>query len=484
MLTLLLLLLPSLGALAALATKGTSARQVALLTSLVQLGITLFCLATYQSNTSLFAFDASWVASLGIHFKLNMDGISLIMVLLTNLLMPFIVVSGSALDDIDAPRMPARYALMLFMQTALIGVFTAIDGFLFYVFWELALIPIWFISLIWGSENRRTITLKFFMYTLLGSLFMLIGLIYLYLQTPAPHTFDLQAFYNLSLSASAQSWVFWAFFIAFAIKMPVFPFHTWQPDTYVSAPTQGTMLLSGIMLKMGVYGLIRWLLPVAPQGVQAWMNFAMVLAVIGIVYAAIIAIQQRDVKRLIAYSSMSHVGLIAAGVLAMNYAGLQGSIIQMLSHGINVVALFYVVDLLQRKTHTRNLDELGGIANIDREFAILFFIIVAGSVALPLTNGFVGEFMLLNGVFQANAVLAGIAGLSIIFGAVYMLRVYRSTMFGETNDLSKHIAFVGSAEKWVLIPLCILIIALGIYPKPLLDIAQPAIEQLLVVIGG
>lgn len=484
MLTLLLLLLPVLGALATLATKGNTARQVALLTSLAQLGVTLFCLATYQSNASLFAFDASWVASLGIHFKLNMDGISLIMVLLTNLLMPFIVVSGKALDDIDTERMPARYALMLFMQSALIGVFTAMDGFLFYIFWELALIPIWFICLIWGSENRRSITLKFFIYTLLGSLFMLIGLIYLYLQTPAPHTFDLQAFYNLSLPQSAQSWVFWAFFIAFAIKMPLFPFHTWQPDTYVSAPTQGTMLLSGIMLKMGTYGLIRWLLPVVPQGVQAWSHFAMILAVIGIIYAAIIAIQQRDVKRLVAYSSMSHVGLIAAGTLAMNYQGIQGGIIQMLSHGINVVALFFVVDLLQRKIHTRNLDQLGGIANVDREFAILFFIIVAGSVALPLTNGFIGEFMLLGAIFQVNAVLAAVAGLSIIFGAVYMLRFYRGSMFGETHVDTQHLVFVDSAEKWVLIPLCILVIALGIYPKPLLDIAQPAVEQLLLVIGG
>lgn len=483
MLTLLLLLLPLLGAMAALATKGNTARTVALATTIAQLGISLFCLATQQSNASLFAFDAPWVASMGIHFQLNMDGISLLLVLLTNLLLPFIVVSGGALDAIDAARSPSRYALILAMQSALIGVFTATDGFLFYVFWELALLPIWFICLIWGGENRRSITLKFFLYTLFGSLLMLVGLIYTYLQTPVPHSFSWAALSALNLSAGEQGWLFWALFIAFAIKMPVFPFHTWQPDTYTSAPTQGTMLLGGVMLKMGIYGLIRWLLPIVPAGVAAWGNVAMALSVVGLVYGAIIALRQRDLKRLAAYSSFSHVGLIAAGVLAVNYQGLQGSLVQMLSHGILLVALFYIIDMIDNHFKTRNLDQLGGIAHTDRAFAILFFIVVAGSIALPLTSGFVGEFMLLSAVFQANPYWAAFAGLSVILGAVYMLRVYRSVVLGSVNELYPPHALVHTSQKWVLIPLCILIIGLGVYPKPLIDIAQPAVEQLLTVIG-
>lgn len=481
MLTVLLIVLPILGAIVA-ALSRNYARQVALLSTLAQLCITLYCVLTFSQNSSLMAFDATWIAPLGIHFKVAMDGISLLLVLLTNALLPIIVLSGSALDAIDN-RINTRYSLILAMQAALVGVFTAMDGFLFYVFWELALLPIWLICLLWGGENRVRITLKFFIYTLAGSLFMLLGLTYLYLQTPSPHSFDIAALYNVALSDNAQSGIFWAMFIAFAIKIPIFPFHTWQPDTYTTAPTQGTMLLSGIMLKMGIYGLIRWLLPIAPQGVQTWADLVIVLSIIGIIYGAIIALQQRDLKRLAAYSSFSHVGLIAAGVLAMTTQGLQGGVFHMLAHGINVIALFYVIDLLERKTQTRNIDEISGIANNDREFAILFFIIVAGSVALPLTNAFVGEFLLLNSVFVFNPILAAIAGLTIIFGAVYMLRVYRSTMFGELNANTQHLAFVHSPEKWVLYPLVILILVMGIYPKYLMDLAQPAILQLMGAIG-
>src|SRR6185295_152002 len=232
---------------------------------------------------------------------------------------------------------PLFYSLILMMQMSLVGVFVALDGFLFYVFWELALIPIYIICLIWGGQDRVRITLKFFIYTLFGSLLMLVALIYLYLQTPGGHTFDINAFYALHLSASQQAYIFWAFFLAFAIKMPVFPFHTWQPDTYTDSPTSGTMLLSGIMLKMGIYGVLRWLLPVVPLGVTDWGTTAMVLSIIGVVYASCIAMVQKDFKRLIAYSSIAHVGLIAAGIFSLTMQGLQGGTIQMLSHGINVV---------------------------------------------------------------------------------------------------------------------------------------------------
>jgi NADH-quinone oxidoreductase subunit M len=243
---------------------------------------------------------------------------------------------------------------VLFMQTGLLFVFTAMDAFLFYIGWEAALIPIYFICAIWGGKERIRVYMKFFVYTVGGSLFMLLGIIYLYLQNPA-HNFDIQAFYNLELDAAQQSWIFWAFFLAFAIKMPIFPFHTWQPDTYTEAPAAGTMLLSGIMLKMGIYGVIRWMLPVVPLGIFEWGMTAFILSIIGIVYASIIAFKQRNAKRLIAYSSIAHVGLISAGIFALNTQGLQGAMIQMLSHGINVVGLFFILDIISSRLKTLEL---------------------------------------------------------------------------------------------------------------------------------
>lgn len=260
--------------------------------------------------------------------------------------------------------------------------------------------------------------------------------------------------------------------------MPVFPLHTWQPDTYVVAPTQGTMLLSGIMLKMGTFGLIKWLLPVVPLALAKWGNTAMVLSVIGIIYASCIAIVQKDYKRLIAYSSIAHVGLIAAGIISANQQGVQGAVIQMLSHGVNVVGLFLIADILMRHTGTREIDKLGGIRGMNGQFGVLFLIILLGAVALPLTNGFIGEFLLINGVFQYSSVLAAFAGLSVILGAVYMLRSYQGIMLGEKNP---NITFGSLAEsdKVVLIIVCAVIIGFGIYPKPLNDLAEPAVKALL-----
>jgi NADH-quinone oxidoreductase subunit M len=399
------------------------------------------------------------------------------LVALTNVLMPLIILSASRTEIKNAN---AFYGLMLFMQFALVGVFAALDAFLFYIFWELALIPIYFICLLWGGADRIRITLKFFIYTLTGSLLMLVGLIYLYLQTPGAHTFALQAFYNLNLSATEQSFIFWALFLAFAVKIPIFPLHTWQPDTYTDAPTQGTMLLSGIMLKMGIYGLIRWMIPIVPAGMEQWGGLAIGLCVTGIVYASCMAIVQKDYKRLIAYSSVAHVGLIAAGVLVLNPEGLQGALFQMLSHGVNVIGLFAIVDIIQRRMKTRNLDELGGLANNSPLFTVLFMIIVLGAVALPLTNGFVGEFLLLNGVFQFNAVLGAVAGLTIILGAVYMFRSYQKIMLGNANG--NHAEFTGLLlnEKIILISVAALVIITGVYPKPILSVAQPVLEEILI----
>jgi NADH-quinone oxidoreductase subunit M len=372
----------------------------------------------------------------------------------------------------------------MLMQMALVGVFVANDGFLFYVFWELALIPIYFICLVWGGDNRAKITFKFFVYTLFGSLFMLIALVFLYQHTGMQTGIKSWAINDLyqagrSLTEAQQGYVFWAMFLAFAIKMPIFPFHTWQPDTYVAAPTQGTMLLSGIMLKMGTFGLLKWLLPVVPLGVQNWGNVAMILSVFGIIYASCIAIVQTDFKRLIAYSSIAHVGLIAAGILAWNQQGVQGALMQMVSHGINVVGLFLIADILMRQTGTREISKLGGIRNVNPQFAVLYLIVLLGSVALPLTNGFVGEFLLITGVYGYSAWIAAFAGLSVILGAVYMLRSYQGIMLGETNELTAKFTNLSGSDKAVLIIVCAAIIALGVYPQPLTDLAEPAVKTLL-----
>lgn len=483
MLTIILLLLPLLGGLVTFSLRDDKAKICALGFALAELVAALaaaFWFNPAQSAWQL-TFNAPWVPTLGISFKVGMDGISLLMTLLTAGLMPLILAATFRNTYESNGKL---YGLMLLMQAALIGVFTAYDGFLFYIFWELALLPIYFICLLWGGERRVPVTLKFFIYTLAGSLLMLVGLIYLYLQTPVPHSFDIAALYATNLSPMAQNWVFWAFFVAFAIKMPIFPFHTWQPDTYTTAPTPGTMLLSGIMLKMGIYGLIRWLLPVVPEAALSWQGFCMALAVVGVVYASIIALMQRDMKRLVAYSSIAHVGIIAAGAMSLSYNGLQGAIIQMLAHGINVVALFLIVDIFERHDPNRHIESFGGIAQQDIRFAVLFFIVVLGTIALPLTNGFVGEFMLLYGIFTYSPVMAAIAGLSIILGAAYMLRLYQKTMMGNTNTLTEGKTYIGKGEMAVLLPCAALILIMGIYPKPVLDLAAPAVQQIMRLIGG
>ena len=476
----LLILIPLISSLLLLFIKGENAKKAALSLSLLQLVPTLMMLAqfTHDAN-SQFMLDFWWIPSLGISFKIGIDGISAVLVLLTNLLIPFIILSSFHKKNYNKPHI--FYSLILLMQMALIGVFTAMDGFLFYIFWELALIPIYFICLIWGGENRARITFKFFLYTLFGSLFMLVALIFIYLHTPGTHSFDIHALYSAgkALPVATQGILFWGLFIAFAIKMPVFPFHTWQPDTYTVAPTQGTMLLSGIMLKMGIYGVIRWLLPMVPGGVHEWSNFAIVLSVIGIVYASCIAIVQNDFKRLVSYSSIAHVGLISAGIFTLTIQGLQGAMVQMVSHGINVFALFYIIDEIEDRTGTRNLSELGGVRSIAPRFATAFMIVLLGSVALPLTNGFVGEFLLLNGLYQYGAWTAAIAGLSIILGAIYMLNAYQKTMLGELNGATVNFPDMNTEEMSILIPVILMVLAFGVYPKPLLELSEPALIKLL-----
>lgn len=483
MLTVLLIILPFLaGIFLIFGGKNKNsywACSTALAASLLEMAVSLYMFGTFDTQHSAqyqFLTNVPWVQELGINFKVGIDGISLWLVLLSTCLTPLIIATGIKKEYANANTF---YGLILLMQAALIGVFTALDGFLFYVFWELALLPICLICWWWGGENRTNITFKFFMYTLAGSLLMLVGLIYVYMHTAAPHSFDIEALYKANISEKSQSWLFWAFFIAFAIKMPVFPFHTWQPNTYTNAPTQGTMLLSGIMLKMGVYGVIRWLLPIAPQGVEMWQHVAVILSVIGIVYSSIIALQQNDLKRLIAYSSIAHVGLISAGVFSANMQGLQGSVAQMVAHGINVVALFFIIDIIENRTGTRQIEQLGGIALSARKLAITAFIVMLGAVALPLTNGFAGEFLLLYGVFEYNNILAAVAGLSIIFGAVYMIRFYQKSMFGGSSAQTANFKDISGFEMAVLGVSSAAILFFGILPKNMLDIAAPAISSVL-----
>ena len=476
MITLFLLGFPLLASLLTLASGNKLASKLALVLSVVQLAITAYAYSIYkQQGAEAFYFFQEWISNPKISIHLGLDGLSLLMVALTNFLTPLIILSAF---NRTIERVAGYFSLILLMQFALNGVFMAMDGMLYYIFWELALIPIYFIALRWGGPNRVPVTLKFFIYTLAGSLLMLFGFIMLYWYNPN-QSFDIRDLYNASICACKQGWLFWTFFLAFAIKIPIVPFHTWQADTYKEAPTQGTMLLSGIMLKMGTYSLLRWLLPILPAGVAEWGPLAITLCVVGIVYASVIAIMQQDLKKLLAYSSVAHVGLISAGIFTLNMQGFQGSVVQMLAHGVNVVGLFFCADIIFNRTNTLNIDSLGGIRNLAPKFNTLFMIVVLGSVALPLTNGFIGEFLLLFGVYEFNTWLSVFAGLTIILGAVYMLRMFQRTMLGNVSENITTFPDLMWNEKIVLGVIAAVIILLGVYPKPVFDIAEPALQLIL-----
>ncbi len=477
MLTLILLLIPLIASILVLFLKGESVKWFSFFATIVQLLFTFYVYSVFQNKEaakSLLAINIEWISSPKINFNIALDGMSLLMVFLSNLLMPLIVLAGF---NRTQERSHIFYSLVLLMHFALIGVFVSFDGFLYYIFWELALIPIYFISLNWGGVNRSTVTLKFFIYTLAGSLLMLFGFLFLYWNTNLHSLswFDLTVNHICSCK---QGFIFWMFFIAYAIKIPLIPFHTWQPDTYSTAPTQGTMLLSGIMLKMGLYSLLRWLLPIIPNGVAEYTPIAIALCVIGVVYASVIAIMQTDIKKLFAYSSIAHVGLIAAGIFALNMQGIQGGLVQMLAHGINVVGVFYCADIIINRTGNSNINSLGGIRLLAPRFATYFIIIVLGSVALPLTNSFIGEFMLLFGIFEYNSWAAIMAGLTIILGAVYMLRMYQKVMLGDLNENVTVFEDLKWNEELVLATIAILIFVFGIFPKPILELVEPIATEI------
>lgn len=470
-----LLLIPLLSAIVLFGIKNTVlAKRLALGLALIQVLATIPFLLAFQPE-GLMQFEQSWnwISALGVRLHIGVDGISLPLVLLTNALIPLIV-----LTTYDKDFKGNFYGLVAFMQAGLLLVFLALDAFSFYVGWEVALIPIYFICGLWGEGDRIRVNLKFFIYTFFGSLLMLVAILYLYNQVP-DRNFEWSSFVHLDLSETTQRWVFWAFFIAFAIKIPVFPLHTWQPATYTHAPTAGTMLLAGIMLKMGVYGIIRWLLPVAPFAVLSYGPLVMTLCVIGLIYASIIAFKQQDAKRLIAFSSIAHVGLITAGVFSLRADGLQGAIIQMVNHGFSVVGLFLVIDIIEKRLHTRQLNELGGLASKLPEFAVFFLIILLGAIGLPLTNGFIGEFLLLKGIFGFGVWYAVAGGLTLILGAVYMLRFYQKTMLGTPATTYGPLPALSSAEFIVLLVVVTATLFLGVVPDAVMHLSEASVVNLL-----
>ncbi|MEI6946792.1 NADH-quinone oxidoreductase subunit M [Paraflavisolibacter sp. H34] len=480
MIVLLLILIPLIGGLVSFSLKDAqAARGWALLVSLLTLAVALWGLAMPDAAPSL-RFSAGWMSTLGSSFTLELDGLSHLLCLLTAVSYPIIFI---ATWKTDYRRAHNFFALMLLTQAGMIGVFTAMDALLFYFFWELALIPVYFLCSQWGGEKRIAVTFKFFIYTFTGSVLMLIGLLYLYALTP-DRSFALSSFYALNLPASTQTWLFWLLFVAFAVKMPVFPFHTWQPDTYEQSPTATTMVLSGIMVKMGVFGVLRWVVPVLPIATYQWGDVVMTMSVIGILYASVIAIQQDDLKRLIAYSSIAHVGLMVAAIFAENKSGLQGVMMQMFNHGINIIGLWIVVELIERQFGTRKLSELGGLAQKAPALAIMLVIVAFANISLPLTNAFVGEFLMFNGIFsstatQYNILFATLAGISIILAAVYTLRMVQKVFYGETNALTAAATDIHRNEKAALALIIAMILVFGIYPQPLLNLTEGFVDGVL-----
>jgi NADH-quinone oxidoreductase subunit M len=455
-----------------------SARQLALSAGIAQLVAAIAAIAVHHTGdpAGLLTFNQQWIGPLGISYAFSLDGISLVMVLLTSLLFPLIVYA-SFNRQFKNPHI--FYSLMLLMVASMTGAFTTSDGLLFYIFYEFALIPIYFMILIWSDAlNKGKTTLKFFIYTLFGSLFMLVSLLYVHQISGSFAIADLYAA-GRSMSVEEQGWVFAGFFIAFAVKIPVFPFHSWQPATYAAAPTAATMLLAGIMLKMASYGMIRLVVPMLPDGIAEYGFWALLLSTISVIYASALAIVQKRYKALIAWSSIAHLGVLSAGILSGNEQGVQGGVMEMLSHGILTVGLFFVYDIIHSRMQHDDMTQMGGIREVNPLFAFLFFAIVMGSVALPMTSGFVGEFLLLLGLYQYNAALAGMAGLTVILGAVYMLRAFQQMMLGPANEMTKAFAPLTKHEKTILGIVVALVILLGVYPDPILSISNPTVETLL-----
>jgi NADH-quinone oxidoreductase subunit M len=443
-----------------------------------------------------FVERASWIPSLGVHYHFGIDGISLVLILLTTIVgLIAIYCSYTAISE----RQKEYYVLLLLLQTFMIGTFCCLDLFLFYVFWEVMLVPMYFLIGVWGGQRRLYAAIKFFLYTLAGSVLMLLGIIALYfynttgfLSYPglghAP-TFSIEALTTVAagMPLELQIWLFFAFFFGFAIKVPMFPFHTWLPDAHTEAPTAGSVILAAILLKMGTYGFVRFSLPMFPKAAQhpRVVGLMVALAIIGIVYGAMVTLVQKDMKRLIAYSSVSHLGFVMLGIFAFNMAGVQGGVLQMINHGISTGGLFLLVGVVYERRHTRMISEYGGLAKQMPLYATYFLILALSSMGLPLLNGFIGEFTILQGAFARNFWWAFFAASGIVLGAAYLLWLYQRIFFGEiTNPANAKLADLTFREQLTLAPLVILALWIGLYPKPIFDVIRRPSEKIVQAVGG
>jgi len=425
-----------------------------------------------------------WVPNLGISYFLGVDGISALLIVMTTFLSAIAILSsfGSITN-----RIKPYYATLLALETGMIGVFAALDLVLFYVFWEAVLIPMYLIIGVWGGPRRVYAAVKFILYTVAGSLLMLVAILYLYFSFHAAtgeFTFDLLRLYDTPLSHPAQLWLFGAFALAFAIKVPMFPFHTWLPDAHVEAPTAGSVILAGVLLKMGTYGFVRFAMPLFPDAAHELAPLMILLSVIGIIYGALVAMVQPDMKKLVAYSSVSHLGFVMLGLFAMNTQGLQGGVIQMINHGLSTGALFLAVGIIYERRHTREIAEFGGIAEILPWFAAFFLIICLSSLGLPGLNGFVGEFLILLGAFRVHPKVAAIAATGVILAAVYLLWMYQRVMFGPvTNEKNRGLRDLSPREFWTLVPVLVMILWLGVYPNTFLRKLDGSVGDLVARMG-
>lgn len=468
-----LLILFLVGALATFLLGDKKASKVALGFSILPLLLTVYLMQLYYKGDYI-GVSLLWIKNPEIYFQLYPDGLALSMVLLTVVLTPLIIVSSFGKQIENAKSF---YALLLFMAFAMTGTFLASDGFLYYIFWELALLPIFFMILFWGNdsfENRKKATLKFFIYTFAGSLFMMAAFIYLYYRVGSFVFFKL---YTFQFTPLEEALLFLAFFLAYAIKIPLVPFHSWQANTYAKAPTVGTMLLSGIMLKMGIYSVLRWQLPISGGFAREFQSVLIAISLVGVIYGGLLALQQKNLKKVLAYSSLSHVGLITAGCYTLNLNGMKGAVLQMLAHGLVIVGLFFVNAIIYRRWATRNIDEMGGIRSLSPVLATYFLLLVLASVALPGTFNFIGEFMVLYSLSQVQIIWAAIGGLTIILGAFYMLKTYQTSMLG--NPEGKTFVGLSISEKAVLFIIVALIVVLGIYPTPVLDLITPSLQNII-----
>ena len=463
--------------------KADTIKSLSLIVAFITFLISLFLYGAFDpiANGMQLEVNLPWISSFGISYHMGIDGISLLMIILTTILTVLaILASWNSITE----GVKGYYISMLLLQVGMIGVFCALDLFLFYVFWELMLIPMYFIIGMWGGPRKLYAAIKFVLFTMFGSLLMLVAIMYIlfeYQRVTGEFSFDMiKIISSLSFGYQEQLWLFGAFALAFAIKVPLFPFHTWLPDAHVQAPTAGSVILAGVLLKMGTYGFIRICLPMFPDATITFIPYISILAVIAIIYGALVAMVQKDVKSLVAFSSVSHMGFVMLGIFALNIQGLEGAVMQMINHGVSTGALFLLVGMIYERRHTRLIEDFGGIAKVMPVFSVVFMIVTLSSIGLPLTNGFVGEFLILLGTFKANVWYAVFAATGVVFSACYMLWMYQRVFYGNvTKEENKKLLDLDLREKIILLPLVILIFWIGIYPKPFFDKIEPAVKNVL-----